>query len=59
MPEIKRIDFDQFRRLLILACCGGDKTKLGASNFRKLMQHMGIREGGGDEDFDSGRDDDY
>ena len=36
------ITFKSFVKLLILASCGGDRTKIGISNFRKLMAHMDI-----------------
>ena len=36
------ITFKSFIKLLILASCGGDRTKIGISNFKKLMQHMDI-----------------
>lgn len=36
------ISFMSFNKLLILASCGGDKTKIGMSNFKKLMKHMDI-----------------
>lgn len=31
-----------FIKLLVLASCGGDRTKIGISNFKKLMNHMDI-----------------
>ena len=31
-----------FIKLLVLASCGGDRTKIGISNFKKLMKHMDI-----------------
>jgi len=34
------ISFQSFIKLLILASCGGDRTKIGVSNFKKLMNHM-------------------
>lgn len=47
--EILRDESDQsniqlisFIKLLILASCGGDRTKIGISNFKKLMKHMDI-----------------
>lgn len=36
------ITFASFVKLLILASCGGDRTKIGISNFKKLMNHMDI-----------------
>ena len=36
------ITFPSFIKLLILASCGGDKTKIGISNYKKLMHHMDI-----------------
>lgn len=36
------ISFKSFIKLLILASCGGDRTKIGISNFKKLMNHMDI-----------------
>lgn len=40
--DIKPISFV---KLLILASCGGDRTKIGISNFKKLMSHMDIPRG--------------
>jgi hypothetical protein len=40
--DIEAIKFKSFVKLQILACCGGDRTKLGIRNFKKLMKHMGI-----------------
>ena len=31
-----------FIKLMVLASCGGDRTKIGISNFKKLMNHMDI-----------------
>lgn len=39
-PEAIR--FISFIKLQILASCGGDKAKLGARNFKKLMKHMEV-----------------
>lgn len=36
------ISYKSFVKLLILASCGGDRTKIGISNFKKLMHHMDI-----------------
>ena len=36
------ISLKSFVKLLILASCGGDRTKIGISNFKKLMNHMDI-----------------
>ena len=36
------ISFISFIKLLILASCGGDRQKIGQSNFKKLMNHMDI-----------------
>lgn len=40
--EQSNIKFISFVKLLILASCGGDRTKIGISNFKKLMNHMDI-----------------
>lgn len=40
--EHNNIKFVSFVKLLILASCGGDRTKIGISNFKKLMHHMDI-----------------
>ena len=40
--EVSNIKFSSFIKLLILASCGGDRTKIGISNFKKLMNHMDI-----------------
>lgn len=37
------VGFDEFMNLLILASCGGERTKLGVNNFTKLMSHMSIK----------------
>ena len=43
--------------LLVIASCGGERTKLGVGNFKNLMKHMGIRQiERSVNDFDSGRD---
>lgn len=34
---------ETFVRLLILASCAGERIKLGANNFRLLMEHMAIK----------------
>ena len=36
------ISLKSFIKLLVLASCGGDRTKIGISNFKKLMTHMDI-----------------
>lgn len=52
------IKFDDFVSLLVLASCGGERTKLGIGNFKQLMEHMGIKQVEIPMDsFDSGRDD--
>jgi hypothetical protein len=38
------VGFEEFMNLLILASCGGERTKLGVNNFTKLMSHMGIKQ---------------
>lgn len=40
--DIEAIRFISFIKLQILASCGGDKSKLGARNFKKLMKHMEV-----------------
>lgn len=40
--DLGDISLQSFNKLLILACCGGDRTKIGVSNFKKLMKHMDI-----------------
>ena len=40
--DVEAIRFVSFAKLQILASCGGDKTKLGSRNFKKLMKHMDI-----------------
>ena len=50
------VGFEEFLNLLILASCGGERTKLGVNNFTKLMSHMGIKQVAQAEEFDSGRD---
>jgi len=40
--EHNNIKYISFVKLLILASCGGDRTKIGISNFKKLMHHMDI-----------------
>lgn len=40
--EHNNILVQSFVKLLILASCGGDRTKIGLSNFKKLMSHMDI-----------------
>jgi hypothetical protein len=40
--EHNNIKYYSFIKLLILASCGGDRTKIGISNFKKLMHHMDI-----------------
>jgi len=40
--EHNNIKISSFVKLLILASCGGDRTKIGISNFKKLMHHMDI-----------------
>ena len=40
--ELDDINLKSFVKLLILASCGGDRTKIGISNFKKLMNHMDI-----------------
>ena len=51
------IRVDDFVSLLVLASCGGERTKLGVGNFKNLMKHMGIRQiEPSVNDFDSGRD---
>ena len=40
--DIEAIRFISFIKLHILASCGGDKSKLGARNFKKLMKHMEV-----------------
>ena len=40
--EHHNVKFISFVKLLILASCGGDRTKIGISNFKKLMHHMDI-----------------
>ena len=52
-----QINFQDFISLLILASCGGERTKLGLNNFTKLMMHMGVKQVTQAEEFDSGRDD--
>lgn len=36
------ITFPSFIKLLILASCGGDRSKIGIKNFKRLMNHMDI-----------------
>jgi len=36
------IGIASFIKLLILASCGGDRSKIAAKNFQKLMDHMDI-----------------
>lgn len=36
------ISLKSFIKLLVLASCGGDRSKIGISNFKKLMKHMDI-----------------
>ena len=38
-----QVGFEEFMNLLVLASCGGERTKLGLNNFTKLMSHMGIK----------------
>ena len=40
--DVEAIRFISFVKLQILASCGGDKSKLGSRNFKKLMKHMDI-----------------
>jgi len=39
----QQINFNDFLSLLVLASCGGERTKLGINNFTKLMMHMGVK----------------
>ena len=51
------INFDDFVNLLVLASCGGERTKLGIGNFTNLMKHMDIKQMEKEvSEFDSGRD---
>ena len=36
------IVFPSFIKLLILASCGGERSKIGIKNFQRLMTHMDI-----------------
>ena len=36
------ISFPSFIKLLILASCGGNRSKIGIKNFKRLMAHMDI-----------------
>jgi|LauGreDrversion4_2_1035121.scaffolds.fasta_scaffold447471_1 hypothetical protein len=56
MGSESNVDEDKFIRLLILASCAGERAKLGANNFKLLMDHMGIKQLVDDGGFDSGRD---
>jgi hypothetical protein len=38
------VKLDDFLNLMILASCGGERTKLGLNNFTKLMKHLGIKQ---------------
>jgi|LauGreDrversion4_2_1035121.scaffolds.fasta_scaffold51325_2 hypothetical protein len=38
-----QVGFEEFMNLMVLASCGGERTKLGLNNFTKLMSHMGIK----------------
>lgn len=56
MEEETSVNFEVFVNLMILASCGGERTKLGVNNFTKLMNHMGVKQVIQAEEFDSGRD---
>jgi hypothetical protein len=43
LKENTTINFNDFVNLLVLASCGGERTKLGVGNFSNLMKHMGIK----------------
>ena len=40
--ENHNISQKSFIKLMVLASCGGHRTKIGISNFKKLMNHMNI-----------------
>lgn len=40
--DIEAIKFETFIKLLVLASCAGDRSKLGQKNFLKLLKHIRI-----------------
>ena len=41
-PVIDKISYVSFVKLLLLACCSGNKEQLNSKNFKLLMGHLEI-----------------